>query len=286
MSKATRCLACLTLAMVMLFTAAVQPLAKTRRTSKANAKQNYKWFISLNKEIKGSKKIKKVRKYKVIVIDSQNYSASQIKKLKKAGHIVYSYLNIGSVESNRKYFKKFKKYKLKTYDNWEDEYWVNVSKKKWRNFIVNKIASKMVKKGVDGFWVDNCDVYEYNRRKSIYKGLVKILTKLRRFNKTVILNGGDKFVTPLIKSGKKNLIDGVVQEEVLTQITSYSGSGSFSSQRNSFRRYYENYFKTVKRAGLSVGVLEYTRSGSKKSEIRSYCRKKGFNYCISSTIII
>ena len=281
MKQTKRCFACFALAMIMLCTTAFPVAAKAKSTSKAN----YNWYISLNTEIKGSR-INSVSGYKVIVIDAQNYSASDVAALKRAGHIVYSYLNIGSVESNRYYFNRFKKYRLKTYDNWEDEYWVNVGKKEWRNFIVDTIARKISAKGVDGFWVDNCDVYEYNRRKSIYNGLVKILKRLRKFNKKVTINGGDKFVTPLINSGKKYLIDGVVQEEVLTRITSYSGSGSFSSQRKDFQHYYENYFKKVKKAGLSVGVLEYTRSGGKRSQIRAYCRRKGFNYCIASTIII
>ena len=281
MKKSIKCFACLALAMIMLCSMTVHPVAKTAGTSKAN----YNWYISLNKEIKGSK-IKSVKDYKVLVIDGQNYSASDIAALKKAGHIVYSYLNIGSVESNRYYYKRFKSLRLKTYQNWEDEYWVNVGKKKWRNFIVDTIAAKIAAKGVDGFWVDNCDVYEYNKKKSIYKGLVKILTRLQKFHKKITINGGDQFVTPLIKKGKKNLIDGVVQEEVLTRITSYSGSGSFSGQRKDFKRYYERYFKQVKKAGLTVGILEYTRSGSKRSQIRSYCKKKKFNYCIRSSIII
>ena len=281
MKKSIKCFACLALAMIMLCSMTVHPVAKTAGTSKAN----YNWYISLNKEIKGSK-IKSVKDYKVLVIDGQNYSASDIASLKKAGHIVYSYLNIGSVESNRYYYKRFKSLRLKTYQNWEDEYWVNVGKKKWRNFIVDTIAAKIAAKGVDGFWVDNCDVYEYNKKKSIYKGLVKILTRLQKFHKKITINGGDQFVTPLIKKGKKNLIDGVVQEEVLTRITSYSGSGSFSGQRKDFKRYYERYFKQVKKAGLTVGILEYTRSGSKRSQIRSYCKKKKFNYCIRSSIII
>ena len=281
MKKTLKCFACFALAIVMLSSIAIHPAAKKAGTSK----ESFNWYISLNKEIKGSN-INSVKDYKVIVIDAQNYSASDIAALKRAGHTVYSYLNIGSVESNRYYFKRFKGLRLKTYENWEDEYWVNVGKKKWRNFIVDTIAAKIARKGVDGFWVDNCDVYEYNKKKSIYKGLVKILTRLQKFHKKITINGGDQFVTPLIKNGKKNLINGVVQEEVVTRITSYSGSGSFSNQRKDFKRYYENYFKMLKKAGLTVGVLEYTRSSGKRSEIRSYCKKKRYNFCIRSSIRI
>ena len=291
---------CIVLTFSMLFSpmtssvtmAAVKKTTTTKNTAKTSkTTQNtktgqgyFEWKISLNQSIKGSR-IKKMKKYKILVIDAQNYSAKEIKALKDAGHKVYSYLNIGSVESNRWYYGKFKSLRLKTYANWEDEYWVDVSKQRWRDFIINKIAASMVKKGVDGFWVDNTDVYEYNKKKSIYDGLVKILTRLRKFKKGVVLNGGDQFITPLINRGKKHLIDGMVQEEVTTTITSYSGHGSFSSHGR-YQKYYERFFKRVKKAGLSVGVLEYTRSSCKRASIRKYCKKHKFNYCIASDLII
>lgn len=297
MKRFFRSLLCFTLVLTMVFSMAPKAGAATAKGSTAKskkttagkttkkAKKNYEWKISLDHSIKGSR-IKKMKKYKLLVIDAQNYSAKEIKALKKAGHTVYSYLNIGSVESNRRYYRTFKSLRLKTYDNWEDEYWVDVSKSRWRNFVIKNLAASMVKKGVDGFWVDNTDVYEYNKKSRIYKGLVKILTRLRKYKKDVVLNGGDQFVTPLIKHGKKNLIDGVVQEEVTTRITSYSGHGSFSTQRSDWRHYYERYFKQVKKAGLSVGVLEYTRSSSKRRKIKRYCKKLNINYCIASDLII
>lgn len=289
---------CSVFVVMLLFSIAADPYVKAAgNNSTKSTKKNvtttaikmpegaYNWKISLNNSIKGSA-INKVKNYKVLVIDAQNYNAQEVKKLKDAGHIVLSYLNIGSVESNRKYYNRFKSLRLKTYENWEDEYWVNVSSRTWQNFVINNLVASMVKKGVDGFWVDNTDVYEYNKRGSIYKGLVKILTRLRKYNKTVILNGGDQFITPLIKQGKKHLIDGMVQEEVTTKISSYSGHGSFSNQSKEFQRYYERFFVTAKKANLSVGILEYTRSGSKKSSIKSYARKKKLNYCIASDLII
>ena len=246
---------------------------------------HYQWSISLNREMKG-KRVKKVKKGSLLVIDAQNYSRADIQRLHLAGYTVYSYLNVGSVEDNRAYYKKFKKYRLKTYDNWEDEYWINVSRKKWQNFVQNTLAKNMVNKGIDGFWVDNCDVYEYNKKSSVFNGLYSILRNLNRYKKPIILNGGDQFVTPLVKRGRSDLIDGVVQEEVNTRISSYSGNGSFRKQRKSFKNYYENYFRLLKRHHLSVGVLEYTKNGSMKNTIKKYCKKYQLNYCIKSSIII
>ena len=45
--------------------------------------------------------------YETIVIDAEGYTAKEISKLKKAGHTVYSYINIGSLETWRSYYEQF-----------------------------------------------------------------------------------------------------------------------------------------------------------------------------------
>ncbi len=61
--------------------------------------------------------------YQTIVIDAAYFEKEDIQKLKESGHTVYTYINIGSIENFRPYYETFKV------------------------------------KGVDGYFVDNCDVY-------------------------------------------------------------------------------------------------------------------------------
>ena len=136
-----------------------------------------------------------------------------VKKLKKKGKTVYSYLNAGALETYRSYYNTYKKYTLGAFENREDERWVNVSKKPWQKFIGTTLAGKLVRKGVDGFFVDNCDVYYQYKKSKIYNGLNAIMKRLRKFKKTVLINGGDAYVTKLTTDGKKNLIDGVYKPE-------------------------------------------------------------------------
>ena len=70
--------------------------------------------------------------YKKIVIDAQYFEKEEIKELKESGHTVYSYLNLGSVEKFRPYYRKYKTYSLGTYENWKDEKWIDVSQKEIR----------------------------------------------------------------------------------------------------------------------------------------------------------
>ena len=85
------------------------------------------------------------------------------------------------------------------YENWEEEKWVDVSNKDWQKFM-GKLSKKLLKKGVDGFFIDNCDVYDYAKTKKNFKGLAKILKNIKRLGKGVIINGGDVFVTKYRKT--------------------------------------------------------------------------------------
>ena len=68
--------------------------------------------------------------------------------------------------------------------------WVDVSNKDWQKFM-GKLSKKLLKKGVDGFFIDNCDVYDYAKTKKNFKGLAKILKNIKRLGKGVMINGGD-----------------------------------------------------------------------------------------------
>ncbi len=241
------------------------------------------WGVFIGTTLHGN--TSKVKNYKSIVIDAQHYTASEIKKLKSGGRKVYTYISIGSLEEYRPYYKRFKKYILGNYTNWNDEKWVNVSKKAWQDFMVNELVAGLRKKGVDGLWVDNTDVYYEYPRTSIFNGLVSILSRCHKKNIPIIINGGDVFVSKLIRSGKANIINGVMQEEVLTAITGYN-SNRFSRQTKSDRAYYESYLKRVRNAGRSIALLEYTKSSTMRKEIIAYCKKHGYSYYISNNVAL
>lgn len=101
------------------------------------------------------------------------FRRKDIRKLHADGTKVYSYLNIGSVENFRPYYKTYEHLAIGDYENWEEEKWVNVADKDWQEFM-DTLAGKLKKKGVDGFFIDNCDVYDYAHKKDIFDGLTVI----------------------------------------------------------------------------------------------------------------
>lgn len=229
---------------------------------------------------------KSFKKFDIIVIDAQYYSKKSIKKLKKNGKKVYSYLNIGTIEDFRSYAKKFQNITYDIYDDWPDEKWIDVSKKKWQDYTVNVVAKKLKDKGIDGFFIDNTDVYYQYKSNKTYNGLVKILQGLKKYKKEIIINGGDTFVKRVIK--KKHLnktgIDGINQECVFTTIN--FDNNTLKKQKKADTKYFKNYLKKAKKKGLEIYVLEYAPKSNKaiRKKITKYCKKNGYNFYISSTI--
>ena len=229
----------------------------------ADAASTTTWGVFIGVNLHGN--TSRVKNYKSIVIDAQKYTAAEIKKLKSGGRKVYTYLSIGSIATYRSYYNRFKKYTIGGYTNWKNERWIDTSKKEWQDFVVNSLVANFKKKGVDGLWVDNTDVFYVYPRAGIFNGLVYTLRRCKNKGLPVIINGGDVFVTHCIKNGKKGCFDGVMQEEVLTRISNYSGN-KFALQLSSDR--------------------EYARGAAMRQTIARYCKNHGYSYYIATNVAL
>lgn len=152
----------------------------------------------------------------LLVIDAEYFSQNDIARLRENGiREIYSYINIGSIESFRSYDTDFEKYTLGAYENWPEEKWIDVSAPEWQACTASRVDS-LVQKGVDGFFVDNTDVYYNYPQESIYDGILTILDYMDHTGRKIMINGGDCFVKKYLTAEKNVLIDGVNQENVFT----------------------------------------------------------------------
>nr|WP_315103691.1 endo alpha-1,4 polygalactosaminidase [uncultured Catonella sp.] len=240
--------------------------------------ERYGVFIGI-----GRKDIDKLKDYQTVVIDAEHFTKEDIKKLKKAGKTVYTYLSIGSLEDYRSYYKAYKHLALSKYDGWEGEEWVDVSAKSWQKLMLKR-AKEFKNKGVDGFFIDNADVYYEYKESRIYNGLVKILKDIRKLNTKLIINGGDVFVSKYLKENKdlKKIADGVNQEGVFTTLVENKKKGK------EITGYYLKYLKKLSKKGIHIYLTEYIVEDNKDDEledkIADYCEKRGWNYYISENL--
>lgn len=237
-------------------------------------KKDYGVFI-------GADNINKIKGYNVVVVEPASIDIGGVESLHKTNEKVYAYLNIGSLEEYRTYFNEFKEKTLGLYENWEDEYWMDVSDVAWQKLIVDKLGRDIVDKGFDGFFIDNCDVYYYYPNKEIFNGLSSILQGLRSLNMTkkykidIIINGGDTFVSKCIENKTATeLFDGVNQECVFTDID--FENKTYKEKDESDREYFKEYLSNVKKYIPEVYLIEYGANSNLIKEIENYCNENGF----------
>lgn len=218
-----------------------------------------------------------------IVIDAQYFDKDDITELKSSGHTVYTYINIGSIENFRDYYEEYEYLTLDTYENWEDEKWIDVSAPSWQDFISKK-ADELISKGVDGFFVDNCDVYYQYRTQEIFEGVSLILNELKEKNTYVLINGGDTFVREYLDrfGNLDNILDGVNQESVVTCID--WENDKFSVNEKDEKEYFLEYLQTVMDDGKDAYVIEYTTNKGIEKEAVSLAGSKGYTVYVAHSL--
>lgn len=231
------------------------------------------------------KLVKRASGKQIIVVEGQSFTKKQIGRLKKRCKKVYSYINVGALESYRPYYDEYKELCLDVYENWPDESWVDVASEKWQAFITDKLAADLADRGIDGFFIDNCDVYYHYHTDEVYNGLTAILKGLGQYGIDIIINGGDTLVSKLIEDGKWSLITGVNQETVFSRVKDYDRD-IFGKQSGSERKYFTNYLKKVFSKKLKVFLLEYTKDKKLKKKIKKYCKKHGYRYYITGSLAL
>lgn len=254
------------------------------------SKESYGVFLGIDKK---SFDVDLFEGYKMVVVDAQELRKDQLAQLHAKGHVVYSYLNVGSIETNREYYSDFVDLCLDQYENWPDEYWIDVTQQRWQTFAGSELTEKILARDpdIDGLFLDNLDVYYHvaekkkyrSMKEDVYKALIRILKMYEEADLPVLINGADEFVSRLIDEELDGLIRGVNQETVFSRILDYDDD-KFGEQPKSENEYYIDYLETCKDAELDVFLLEYTTDEKVERKINRYCEKNGFRYYISKHV--
>lgn len=250
------------------------------KDSNTSTFEEYDYGVFLNAD---ASSLEQLKKYDLIVIDAQYFTKSDIELLHQNGTRVYTYLNIGSIENFREYYTTYEKLTIGRYEHWDEEKWVDVADPDWQKFI-EQLSQELFEKGVDGFFIDNCDVYYYAPRESIFEGLTAILQNIMTFDKAVIINGGDTYVTEYREryGTIDHIMTGVNQESVWSAID--FDKGTFYEQTRETRDYYCKYLEACQADGMDVYLLEYTTDKKLNPKIKKYCNEHDFHFYISNSL--
>ena len=239
---------------------------------------DYEVFLSVTDDIDS------LNAYDTVVIDAQYFDKAEIDAFRAAGHTIYSYINVGSIENFRDYYSEYRDLTLGEYENWDEEFWIDVSDSRWQDFMIKEMIPSLLEKDIDGFFVDNCDVYYQYPEEQILDGLTVIMRSLVDTGKAVLINGGDTYLDAYCSgSGQWNdVITGINQETVFSKIL--WDQDCFDTAAQEDREYFQDYIERYAAKGADICLLEYTRDSSLIREIREYCQKNRFHYYISDSL--
>ncbi|MBR5416648.1 MAG: endo alpha-1,4 polygalactosaminidase [Clostridiales bacterium] len=225
--------------------------------------------------------------YQLLVVDAQYLSAEDIATLKRNNMYILSYINVGSIESFRPYYDEYADLTLGDYEHWEEEKWMDVSNTRWQSFILEQLAPELLEKGIDGFFVDNCDVYYQYQTDEMLSGLATIMKGLMAMGNEVIINGGDVFMDAYTsKMGEwSDVITGINQEMVFTYMDWDNNMLRARVGDCDEMKYYKEYIEKYADLGAYIFLLEYTDNAGIEKRVQDYCLDKPyFNYYISDSL--
>lgn len=183
-----------------------------------------KYTVSLTTQLKGPQD-------GLVVIEPEDYTASELKELKKKGARVLAYLSVGSVSDERSYYKTLEPYTLRKLDDWPHERYLDCRAPQVREWLQNR-AREFRRRGYDGYWLDNLDVYEGYRSTEMFHALVNTLHAIKAVGGYVMINGGMLFLTDMLIPHKVQL-------------------GAYKRESNAKRM-----CASLKRAGLKNTIIE------------------------------
>lgn len=223
--------------------------------------------------------------YETLVINASQLKRNEVVRVHQKADRLYSYLNVGAVEKSSNIYQKFSHLALKPYENWPDEYWVDVTDKAWQDNLI-KQAQSFKRKGIDGLFLDNFDIYYHYPEDKVYRSLVSLLRRFKNLEMPVIVNGADSFISQLIKkeAEPKQLVAGVNQESVFTRYD--FDRKKAEPQEAEVLKYYQTYLRTAQRTGLEVFLLEYGASRKQQEEIKAYARSRSYQLYLADSIVL
>jgi endo-alpha-1,4-polygalactosaminidase (GH114 family) len=190
--------------------------------------------------------------YDLVVVDGQEVTKRQVATLHDGGALVLGYLDAGTIEPYRPWYRRAKPYRLDYWKQW-GEWYANVDAPGYRK-LLRGVARGFERKGLDGLFLDNTDMVEtHPKQKPGMRRLVASLAQLvhRRGGFLFAQNGAD-VVRPILR-----YLDGWNREDV----------GTDSSAVRDLRAMHARGLLT-----LATGYVKNASSPAVKRDIRIACR--------------
>ncbi len=138
--------------------------------------------------------------FDLVVVDGEEVTERQVRRLRRHGAIVLGYLSVGTIESYRWWHRAATPFKLELWDDW-GEWYADVSRPGFRDLIASRVAPSMLSKGLDGLFLDNTDMIETHpaQRDGMEALVARLARKVHRRDKLLFAQNGDSTIGPTLR---------------------------------------------------------------------------------------
>jgi endo-alpha-1,4-polygalactosaminidase (GH114 family) len=184
----------------LLLASAANPSAASATPRDARLRHVHTWAFAIGDGDLAGNLAVRYAPYDLIVFDGVEARASQIRALRRAGKIVLGYLDVGTIERGRPWFRRARAYRLDYWPDW-GEWYANTNARGYRALIAQTVAPSLLSKGFDGLFLDNTDMVEtHPRQKRGLRALVAALAGLtHRHGALLFAQNGEDSIGPLLK---------------------------------------------------------------------------------------
>lgn len=132
----------------------------------------------------------------LVVVDGEEATAGQVRRLRARGAVVLGYLSVGSVESWRSWFPELRDHRLEPLGDWDGERYADTSSPALRDALADRIAPSLLAKGFDGLFLDNVDMVEDHapQAEGMYELVTRLSTRVRGAGGVLMAQNGDGII--------------------------------------------------------------------------------------------
>jgi endo-alpha-1,4-polygalactosaminidase (GH114 family) len=157
-------------------------------------------------------------RFDLVVVDGEDTSANKVGAIhdEPGDTTVLAYLSVGTIEKWRAWYDEVKRFRLKAWQDWKDEWFADVSRPGLRRALADEIAPELLDKGFDGLFLDNTDMVETRKHRPQRRGMEQLIQML-----DALTHGqGDLLFA---QNGGPGMLEGYVNQDVDPLHTHFDG---------------------------------------------------------------
>lgn len=217
------------------------------------------------------------QQYKLLIVESDQYTASETDSLTTSSNEVLAYISLGEVDRNRWYYPLLEERGfLGVNENWDSPY-LNLADSVTRSILLDQVVPKIMEKGYNGLFLDTVDnVAPYTERAYLQPYMLELIEQIReRYPDAIIMQNAGLFLL----DQTQYIVDAVLLEDIATLYDFENSTYNLRSLSN-FRARIDTLEKYQTLTQLPFFVIDFADTVTLQQEVVDRLSDEPYPYFI------